>query len=135
MNKFKFGDKVWHEKYGLCVITRSEPLRLYSIAHNHPAIAQIPWLISESELAPASDWVKCSERMPDCDDLRERPHKALFWIYCQLDGRNFVTRAYRRFQLGKWSWVNQLSFKHQMIFQDAAITHYMPIIEPTPPQD
>lgn len=64
-NKFKFGDKVWHEKYGLCVITRSEPLRLYSIAHNHPALPQIPWRISESELAPASDWVKCSEWMPE----------------------------------------------------------------------
>ena len=65
MNKFKFGDRVWHEKYGLCLITRSEPLQLYGIAHNHPAMAQIPWLISESELTPATDWVKCSEWMPE----------------------------------------------------------------------
>ena len=54
MNKFKFGDRVWHEKYGL-----------YSIAHNNPTMAQIPYLISESELTPATDWVKCSERMPE----------------------------------------------------------------------
>ena len=65
MNKFKFGDRVWHEKYGLCLITRSEPLGLYSIAHNNPTMAQIPYLISESELTPATDWVKCSERMPE----------------------------------------------------------------------
>ena len=82
-----------------------------------------------------TEWIKCADKMPDCDELSEQPHKALFWIYCHYNDQHFVRRAYRRFQLGKWSWVNQLSFKHQMIFKDAAITHYMPIIQPAPPQD
>ena len=65
MTKFKFGDKVWHEEYGLCVITGSSPLKAHSIAHNHYARAQIPWFIDEDDLTYATDWISCSERMPE----------------------------------------------------------------------
>ena len=64
MTKFKFGDKVWHKEYGLCVVTGSSPLKAHSIAHNHYARAQIPWFIDEDDLTPVTDWVKCSERLP-----------------------------------------------------------------------
>ena len=95
MNKFKFGDRVWHEKYGLCLITRSEPLGLYGIAHNHPAMAQIPWLISESELTLDANWIGCCERLPEsgvavltynswskkmeCEFLRYSDDKRIAW--------------------------------------------------------
>ena len=80
-------------------------------------------------------WIKCADQMPDCDELREKPQEALFWIYCQIDGRHFVTRAYRQFRSKKWAWVDKLTTKGQMILFDNAVTHYMPIIKPTPPQD
>ena len=75
-----------------------------------------------------SEWIKCADKMPDCDELRERPQEALFWIYCQIDGRHFVTRAYRQFHSKKWAWVDKLTTKGQMILFDVAVTHYMPKI-------
>ena len=69
MNKFKFGDKVWHELYGECsVLTLDDEIdNIYKIVYldgNEDYIAYA----HESKLTPASDWVKCSERMPECGD-------------------------------------------------------------------
>ena len=81
-----------------------------------------------------SEWIKCADKMPDCDELREKPHKAFFWIHVGFDG-GYVSKAYRVFQNEEWLWVSQLRTDRQLIFADIVITHYMPIIEPAPPQD
>ena len=112
MNKFKFGDKVWHKEYGLCVITGSSPLKAHSIAHNHYARAQLPWFIDEEDLTPATDWVKCSERMPEFGQS--------VTVY---DGDRMWTDTTYDFGDG-------LCFYYD---DDGRATHWMPL--PAPPQD
>ena len=62
MNKFKFGDKVWHdiEPCGFGVVLAIEN----GECHVKFRSGTMDWF-SESELTPASDWVKCSECMPE----------------------------------------------------------------------
>ena len=62
MNKFKFGDKVWHETFGECVVLTldDEIDNIYKIVYldgdeDYSAYAH------ESKLTPASDWAICSE--------------------------------------------------------------------------
>ena len=66
MNKFKFGNKVWHETFGECsVLTLDDDIEnIYKIVYldgneDYIAYAHI------SKLTLATDWVKCSERMPE----------------------------------------------------------------------
>ena len=66
MNKFKFGDKVWHETFGECsVLTLDDDIEnIYKIVYldeneDYIAYAHI------SKLTPATDWIPCSERMPE----------------------------------------------------------------------
>ena len=64
MNKFKFGDKVWHELYGHGVYGKSFNLKTTELSQvMFESVGCINVLTSE--LTPASDWVKCSERMPE----------------------------------------------------------------------
>ena len=62
MNKFKFGDRVWHdiEPCGFGVVLAIEN----GECHVKFRSGTMDWF-SESELTPASDWVKCSECMPE----------------------------------------------------------------------
>ena len=65
MNKFKFGDKVWHETLGECsVLTLDDEIdNIYKIVYldsNEDYIAYA----HGSKLTLVSDWVKCSERLP-----------------------------------------------------------------------
>ena len=64
MNKFKFGDRVWHdiEPCGFGVVLAIEN----GECHVKFRSGTMDWF-SESELTPATDWVKCSERMPELD--------------------------------------------------------------------
>ena len=62
MNKFKFGDKVLNSDGVLGVVT-NEIDGLCFIAWTCHELDE-GWY-RESELTPASDWVKCSERMPE----------------------------------------------------------------------
>ena len=66
MTKFKFGDKVWHdiEPCGFGVVLAIEN----GECHVKFRSGTMDWF-SESELTPASDWVKCSERMPEIGDM------------------------------------------------------------------
>ena len=84
-----------------------------------------------------SEWIKCADKMPDCDELRERPNKAKFWVhfYNELTKRPCIVMAYRIYKHGKWKWVNHIEIRIQLVIPDEAITHYMPIIQPAPPQD
>ena len=63
-NKFKFGDKVWHEEYGDGVYGKSSILKVTTLSQvMFESVGCINVLMSE--LTPATDWVKCSERMPE----------------------------------------------------------------------
>ena len=80
-------------------------------------------------------WIKCADQMPDCDELREKPHKAFFWVFCPSHSGGYTLKVYRRFQDGQWQWVSQLSKRGQITFPDEFITHFMLIDTPAPPQD
>ena len=61
-NKFKFGDKVWHdiEPVGFGVVISTENGESYVAFKS----GTMDWF-SDAELTLATDWVKCSERMPE----------------------------------------------------------------------
>ena len=68
MTKFKFGDKVWHEEYGNGVYGKSSDLKVTTLSQvMFESVGCINVLTSE--LTPATDWVKCSERMPEHGDM------------------------------------------------------------------
>ena len=68
MNKFKFGDKVWHEEYGNGVYGKSSDLKVTTLSQvMFESVGCINVLTSE--LTPATDWAKCSERMPKHGDM------------------------------------------------------------------
>ena len=63
MTKFKFGDKVWHEDYGNGVYGKSSDLKVTTLSQvMFESVGCINVLTNE--LTPASEWIKCSERMP-----------------------------------------------------------------------
>ena len=66
MSKFKFGDKVLNSDGVLGVVT-NEIDGLCFIAWTCHELDE-GWY-RESELTPATDWVKCSERMPKHGDM------------------------------------------------------------------
>ena len=61
-NKFKFGDKVWHdiEPVGFGVVISTENGESYVAFKS----GTMDWF-SDAELTLATGWVKCSERMPE----------------------------------------------------------------------
>ena len=132
MSKFKFGDKVLNSDGVLGVVT-NEIDGLCFIAWTCHELDE-GWY-RESELTPATDWVKCSEHLPDCDEFRANPYRAWFWIYCQNNDIGYVLKAYRKYQNGQWAWVSQLRTKGQLTFPDDLVTHYTPIEPPQPPQE
>ena len=68
MTKFKFGDKIWHDEYGNGVYGKSYSLNVTTLSQvMFESIGCINVLMSE--ITPATDWVKCSERMPKHGDM------------------------------------------------------------------
>ena len=65
MNKFKFGDKV---SYRSCknafYLQETDDIRSLIAVEKFGAIKGAVITVITNELTPASDWVKCSERMP-----------------------------------------------------------------------
>ena len=68
MNKFKFGDKVWHEVLGAGVIISDDNEMEFTV-HFKKYPGDEFACDYEDGVTPASDWVKCSERMPEFDVL------------------------------------------------------------------
>ena len=66
MNKFKFGDKV---SYRSCknafYLQKTDDIRSLIAVEKFGAIKGGVITVITNELTPASDWVKCSERMPE----------------------------------------------------------------------
>ena len=69
-NKFKFGDKV---SYRSCknafYLRKTDDIRSLIAVEKFGAIKGAVITVITNELTPASDWVKCSERMPKHGDM------------------------------------------------------------------
>ena len=69
-NKFKFGDKV---SYRSCknafYLQETDDIRSLIAVEKFGAIKGAVITVITNELTPASDWVKCSERMPEHGDM------------------------------------------------------------------
>ena len=62
MSKFKFGDKVWHDEFGVCIYHHS-----LGYKNMCRVITEIDGSkkVSENNITKVSDWIPCSERMPE----------------------------------------------------------------------
>ena len=111
MSKFKFGDKVWHEEYGNGAYGKSSDLKVTTLSQvMFESVGCINVLTSELTLT--TDWVKCSERMPEIDVpvlVHTGNGMDIDHTYDFGDGVSFYDDLYGEF------------------------THWMPL--PTPPQD
>ena len=111
MSKFKFGDKVWHEEYGDGVYGKSSNLKVTALSQvMFESVGCINVLMSE--LTPATDWVKCSEQMPELNVpvlVHTGSGMRIDKAYDFGDGVSFYEDLYGEF------------------------THWMPL--PAPPQD
>ena len=108
MSKFKFGDKVWHDKTNLAVVHSldDELNGIYKIMYQDSP----EWIYaSANKLTPASDWVKCSERLPK--------HGEMVLVF---NGNSIETDALAIGEFDFECWCD-------------SVTHWMPL--PAPPQD
>ena len=64
MNKFKFGDKVWHGVLGAGVIISDDNEMEFTV-HFKKYPGDEFTCDYEDGVTPVSGWVKCSERMPE----------------------------------------------------------------------
>ena len=106
MTKFKFGDKVWHDEYGNGVYGKSSDLKVTTLSQvMFESVGCINVLTSE--LTPATDWVKCSERMPDID----------VEVLVYFDGYIYIDSLYYDKNLKEYWWQGN----------DRLPTHWMPL--------
>ena len=106
MTKFKFGDKVWHDEYGNGVYGKSSDLKVTTLSQvMFESVGCINVLTSE--LTPATDWVKCSERMPDID----------VEVLGYFDGYIYIDSLYYDKNLKEYWWQGN----------DRLPTHWMPL--------
>lgn len=65
MTKLKFGDKVWHDDYGLGFVIQVNGFEndlTYSVMFENRVICG-----KDIKLTKVTDWIPCSERMPELD--------------------------------------------------------------------
>ena len=62
MSKFKFGDKVWHDEFGVCIYHHSLGYKnMCRVITERDGSKKV----SENNITKVSDWIPCSERMPE----------------------------------------------------------------------
>ena len=62
MTKFKFGDKVWHDEFGVCIYHHSLGYKnMCRVITERDGSKKV----SENNITKVSDWIPCSERMPE----------------------------------------------------------------------
>ena len=113
MNKFKFGDKV---SYRSCknafYLQETDDIRSLIAVEKFGAIKGGVITVTTNELTPATDWIPCSERMPELDVpvlVHTGNGMDIDHTYDFGDGVSFYDDLYGEF------------------------THWMPL--PAPPQD
>ena len=66
MSKFKFGDKVWHDEFGVCIYHHSLGYKnMCRVITERDGSKKV----SENNITKVSDWIQCSERMPEHGDM------------------------------------------------------------------
>ena len=66
MSKFKFGDKVWHDEFGVCIYHHSLGYKnMCRVITERDGSKKV----SENNITKVSDWIPCSERMPEHGDM------------------------------------------------------------------
>ena len=70
MTKFKFGDKVWHDDYGVGIILTYPQSTAFNggpvvVCVSFDGNPLINAYIFENSLTKVSDWIPCSECMPE----------------------------------------------------------------------
>ena len=66
MTKFKFGDKVWHDEFGVCIYHHSLGYKnMCRVITERDGSKKV----SENNITKVSDWIQCSERMPKHGDM------------------------------------------------------------------
>ena len=64
MTKFKFVDKVWHDEFGVCIYHHSLGYKnMCRVITERDGSKKV----SENNITKVSDWIPCSERMPEYD--------------------------------------------------------------------
>ena len=64
MTKFKFGDKVWHDEFGVCIYHHSLGYKnMCRVITERDGSKKV----SENNIKKVSDWIPCSERRPEYD--------------------------------------------------------------------
>ena len=64
MTKFKFVDKVWHDEFGVCIYHHSLGYKnMCRVITERDGSKKV----SENNITKVSDWIQCSERMPEYD--------------------------------------------------------------------
>ena len=64
VSKFKFGDKVWHDEFGVCIYHHSLGYKnMCRVITERDGSKKV----SENNITKVSDWIPCSERMPEYD--------------------------------------------------------------------
>ena len=62
MTKFKFGDKVWHDEFGVCIYHHSLGYKnMCRVITERDGSKKV----SENNITKVSDWIQCSERTPE----------------------------------------------------------------------
>ena len=110
MNKFKFGDKVTYRscKKAFYLSKTDEKNSLIAVEKNGVIKGAVVTAFTD-ELTPASDWVKCSERMPK--------HGEMVLVF---NGNSIEIDALAIGEFDFECWCD-------------SVTHWMPL--PAPPQD
>lgn len=131
MNKFKFGDKVWHEQYGLGVISSMQRGENVWVAfedgtayeYSHEEINQ--GLLSK--FVNLSGWIKCNKLLPPLEEK----------ILLLLGGEQYIA-IFAGANSHDMYWFHVLSADRETNYQDLLVSskedaHWMSL--PTPPQD
>ena len=104
MTKFKFGDKVWHDEFGVCI---------YHHSLGYKNMCRVitekdgPKKVRENNITKVSDWIQCSERMPDID----------VEVLVYFDGYIYIDSLYYDKNLKEYWWQGN----------DRLPTHWMPL--------
>lgn len=110
MTKFKFGDKV---SYKSCknafYLRKTDDIRSLIAVEKFGAIKGAVITVITNELTPATDWVKCSKRMPDID----------VEVLAYFDGCIYIDSLYYDKNLKEYWWQGN----------DKLPTHWMPLPE------